>query len=306
MNDSINPNDIVSPLYVTGITDGEGSFQITIKDNQGKGLTGFKPFLEFKITQKKHSIDMLKKIKKFSDCGRISIDNRKSGTIKYVVTKNEDLVTKIIPHFDIYPLVTSKYLNYSDFKSAALCIKEKSHFTIKGIQELRNIKLKMNKNRSIQDKFNYCWSKPINLYSNWVQGFIDGEGSFQCEFHISKSKKKNIIVNFSLQINQNNHDIAVLDGIKKFFRAGYFKPKYDIKDINYCINSRRKTTAIWIRDTGIICKFLDKYPLYTMKNLDYFDWKRLINLKAQSAHHTKEGLAKMLEIRKGMNKNRRF
>jgi hypothetical protein len=63
-------------------------------------------------------------------------------------------------------------------------------------------------------------------------------------FIFLSQKKKNIIVNFSLQINQNNHDIAVLDAIKNFFRAGYLKPKYNIKDINYCINSKRKTTTL--------------------------------------------------------------
>jgi len=51
--------------YVTGITDGEGSFQMTIQDFKGQGLKGFKPFLEFKLTEKKYSIDLLLKLKNF-------------------------------------------------------------------------------------------------------------------------------------------------------------------------------------------------------------------------------------------------
>ena len=62
----IESNDLkLKPWYITGLTDGEGSFQITIQDMKGKGLTGFKPFLEFKITQKKYSLELLIKVKEF-------------------------------------------------------------------------------------------------------------------------------------------------------------------------------------------------------------------------------------------------
>ena len=42
---STNINSILTHWYITGITDGEGSFQISIQDLKGNGLTGFKPFL---------------------------------------------------------------------------------------------------------------------------------------------------------------------------------------------------------------------------------------------------------------------
>jgi hypothetical protein len=171
---------------LSGITDGDGSFQITIQNQEGKGLTGFKPFLEFKISQKEHSIKMLEEVKNFFNCGKIIIDNRKSGTLKFVVTNINDILTKIIPHFEKFPLVTSKYLNFLDFKFAAFIMAEKKHYKIDGIEELRKLKLYMNNNRPFEDKFNYCWSKAINLHPNWVQGFIDAEGSFQSEFILSK------------------------------------------------------------------------------------------------------------------------
>lgn len=45
ISDFSDKNHKISPWYITGLTDGEGSFQITIQDIKGKGLTGFKPFL---------------------------------------------------------------------------------------------------------------------------------------------------------------------------------------------------------------------------------------------------------------------
>jgi LAGLIDADG endonuclease len=99
---------------------------------------------------------MLILIKEYLKCGRIVIDNRQSQTVKYVVIKNHDLIKKIIPHFDNYPLVTSKFLNYSDFKIAGNVMKNKGHYTIDGINELRKIKFNMNKGRLFKDKFEFC------------------------------------------------------------------------------------------------------------------------------------------------------
>jgi hypothetical protein len=48
--------------------------------------------------------------------------------MKLVITNVDDLVYKLVPHFEKYQLVTSKYLNYIDFKSALMLLKNKEHF----------------------------------------------------------------------------------------------------------------------------------------------------------------------------------
>lgn len=300
---SSNVAGIFTPWYVTGLTDAEGSFQITIQDSKGKGLTGFKPFLEFKITQKNHSQGILYELQKYFKCGRIIIDNRKTETMKFVVTNINDLLTKVIPHFDNYPLITSKCLNYIDFKSAVILMNNKKHFKLEGINELKSIKIKMNKARSFKEKYEFCSKENSMLKPEWIQGFIDGEGTFQCE--ILKNKiNLNINVNFSLQIKQSNHDVIILDLIRIFFERGYLKPKYDIKNITTVINSVRKTTALWIRDTDVICAFINNYPLYTIKRLDYLDWSHLIELKKKNMHYTVDGLKRMQYIKINMNLHR--
>jgi len=302
---------VFTPWYITGITDGEGSFQITIQDKKGKGKTGFKPFLEFKITQKEHSKGILHEIKKYFKCGRINIDNRKTNTMKFVVTNNSDLLNKVIPHFEKFPLKTSKYLNFMDFKYATLLMNNKEHFEKQGIEKLIKIKSNMNKLRPFKEKFDYCWNQNIlNLEPEWIEGFIDSEGTFQCEINSvdNKNSKENSNVsskiNFSLQIKQNNHDVAILYAIKNFFGSGYLKPKYDIKNSEATENAVRSATALWIRNSEIICQFIDLYPLYTIKRLDYLDWKRLIILKKEKAHLTKKGLTLMRNIKNNMNSNR--
>ena len=195
-------DSILTPWYITGISDGEGSFQITIQDNKGKGKTGYKPFLEFKITQKNHSVGLLYEIKKFFGCGRINIDNNKTGTMKFVITNIDDLVNKVIPHFDKYILKTSKHLNYLDFKMAILIMNEKKHYNLEGINNLKNIKSNMNKSRLFKDKFDFCWAEDIIVKPEWVQGFIDGEGSFQCEINFSNKKKLYSFINLSYKLSK--------------------------------------------------------------------------------------------------------
>ena len=137
-----------------------------------------------------------------------------------------------------------------------------------------------------------------------MQGFIDGEGSFQCEMNFSNEKKIYPIINFSLQIKQSNYDVAILYAIKNFFNCGYLKPKYDIVNMTMALNAVRNTTALWIRNFEIIYNFIDLYPLYTIKRLDYLDWKQLINLKKVNAHLNKEGLDLMKKIKMNMNNKR--
>jgi hypothetical protein len=162
----------------------------------------------------------------------------------------------------------------------------------------------MNKARSFKDKFNFCWCNDIILKSEWIQGFIDGEGSYQSEISFGKNNNLNVLINFSLQIKQNSHDVAVLNAIKEFFGYGYLKPKYNIRSLDDSVNCLRNTTTLWIRNTEIICNFFDKYPLYTIKKLDYLDWKHLINLKSKKAHLNNEGLNLMKDIKNNMNANR--
>ena len=143
--------------------------------------------------------------------------------MKFVVTSNNELVNKIIPPFYIYPLKTFKFLNYFDFKSAVILMKDKKHYNLNGIKWLKEIKFKMNKARSFKDKFDFCWNKNIILTSEWIQGFIDGESSFQSEISINKRNNLKVLINFSLQIKQNSHDVAVLNAIKEFFDSRLFK-----------------------------------------------------------------------------------
>lgn len=310
-------NELLAPWQVTGFTDGEGGFNCTILTT-GKGLTGKTVKLEFKITQKMHSEGILYETKNFFDCGSVVIDNRNTDTKKYHITALSSILEKIIPHFESYPCLTSKNLNFLDWKQIALIMSKKEHLTIKGMEDIIKLASKMNTERSFEDKYKYCndslgltklpngeFETKFNLPCHWVQTYLTGESMVYTYVSEKESRgKKYQGCDSSLEVGQNSHDIAILLSLKKFFNGGYIKPKYDYSNCDECKNSRSVNRFV-IRNTESIIKFVDQYPMLTRKHLDYLDWKRIVELKKTGAHKTVEGLALIKQIISNVNNSRR-
>uniref|UniRef100_UPI00223816D7 LAGLIDADG endonuclease n=1 Tax=Ramaria rubella TaxID=113071 RepID=UPI00223816D7 len=239
-------NAKLEPWQVTGLTDGEGGFYCSILKSE-YGLTGFKVKLEFKVTQKTHSEGILYEIQEYFGCGSVVIDNRKTDTKKYHITSLSSIIEKIIPHFESYPCLTSKYLNFSDWKKIAFIMTNKEHLSPEGLKKVKYFSSKMNTSRDFEDKYNHCKNFlglntngeiTFELTAQWLQSFLDGEGMFYN--YISENNRNghtSPVVDSSLEIGQSSHDVAILLAIKKYFYGGYLKPKYTVNDIFECKNS---------------------------------------------------------------------
>jgi len=142
--------------------DGDGCFYISLTNNStGVGLV-------FKITQHIRDTDLLKQFINYFNCGRYGLSSPEAGD--FIVTKFEDIYTKIIPFFNKYPLQGSKYLDFSDFNHVAELMKNKAHITSEGFESIKQIKLGTNKKRinkslitNIQQKRTYVTTQS---YSN--------------------------------------------------------------------------------------------------------------------------------------------
>lgn len=247
---------------------------------------------------------ILKDLYDYFNCGSIVIDNRRANAFKFQVNKRDDLINFIIPHFNKYPLVGSKQLDFLDWKKAILLFKNSVDINSVDIKSIITIKENMNSKRSFEERWNYLNSTIIALKNEWVQAFVDGEGCFQCGIgeHKNRDKTRLAITN-TLEIAQNTHDVKVLESIRLFFGKGYLKPKYDITSLDECKKVRSVSRYIVYGESSII-KFFDKHSMFTRKHLDYLDWKDLIALKEDKAYKTKKGIDSMIYIKKGMNTGR--
>lgn len=302
MNNLINKNIKIislSPNWVTGIIDAEGNFSITKKEKSSKN--GYLPGFTFKVTQMYYSYEILLYLKEYFKCGEICIDNRKTKGYKYQVSNRNDIITKIIPHLDKYPLITSKRLDYLDWKDSL--IRYENSLERDNLDYIWLKKAQMNKKRSFEERWEYLNNcGDIKLSNEWVQAFIDGEGCFQ--FNIINIKKRPYInMRPTLEIAQHSHDVRVLFWIKNFFGNGYLKPKYDINSLTETKNVRSVSRFVINQSVDVI-KLVDEYPMYTLKRLDYLDWKLLIKKKEKGIDKTPEGLMEMKLIKSGMNRGR--
>ncbi len=64
----------------------------------------------------------------------------------YCVDKIKDLISVIIPFFDMYPLVGEKYQNFLLFKKIVIRLSKKEHFDKRGFEEVVKLCFKMNRN----------------------------------------------------------------------------------------------------------------------------------------------------------------
>ena len=133
--------------YIAGFIDGEGCFTIVISKHKTKKL-GIDARLHFQIEVRDDDREIIEYIQETLDCGRIyHLSYERYGWNPHVELKNssfEEITGKLIPFLKKYPLRAKKRFSYQYFLQAVKVFKEKRHFTLEGIQELREIRSKMN------------------------------------------------------------------------------------------------------------------------------------------------------------------
>src|SRR3989338_9140064 len=101
--------------YISGFVDGEGSFLVSFSPRP-KLKTGIEVRPSFSVSQRADRSEVLWLMKDLFSCGHIRY-SRKDNTYKYEVRSLEDLIKKIIPHFNNFPLLSSKQREFETFSA---------------------------------------------------------------------------------------------------------------------------------------------------------------------------------------------
>lgn len=139
----VKNREIKSLHWLAGFTDAEGCFFIALKKSL-LSYWGETVWLRFILTQHIRDKDFLNNLISTLNCGRY-ID--RSGYGEFIVEKFRDVNEKIIPIFETFKLHGVKSKEFQDFKKVAEIIKTKAHLTREGLDEIKKIKGKMNRNR---------------------------------------------------------------------------------------------------------------------------------------------------------------
>ena len=128
--------------YITGFIDGEGSFLISFAKRPAL-KTGIEVRPSFTVSQHERSKSILQRIQSHFGCGTLRF-NVSDRTYKYEVRSLNDLCERIIPHFQEYPLQTSKSIDFDRFVQVCLLMQTAEHRSRAGIEAILALAYTMN------------------------------------------------------------------------------------------------------------------------------------------------------------------
>jgi NADH-ubiquinone oxidoreductase chain 5 len=177
-------SNILDPNFITGFTDAEGCFSILLK--KAKTTIGWQVQASFQIGLHSKDLPLLKKIQKFF--GGVGIISSHKDTVRYRVRDIKSITSVIITHFDNYPLVSAKSIDYLLWKQCISLIAIKEHLTQSGLEKIIVIKGALNLGIPDDLKTVFPHIKPLTrpqfivsesqLNPNWISGFTEGDGTF--------------------------------------------------------------------------------------------------------------------------------
>jgi len=162
----LDKSPINSNAWLAGFSDGDGNFSINLTDRKKKGTITTKrvqAFFRLELRQNYHRnslvnqvgisyFDVLDIIARYLGVNLYSRSREQNDKIFYsymVISHNIQSHIKVIDYFDRYPLYSSKYLTYKDWKYVVEQIKLRGGkpLTAENILEINKIKAQFNKNR---------------------------------------------------------------------------------------------------------------------------------------------------------------
>ena len=143
---------------------------------------------------------------------------------------------------------------------------------------------------------------------SWLSGFIDSDGSFSVQHTKLENGAKKRKISCRLRIEQrildsitNNSYSPILTDIANFLNCNLLTRNQKATGNEYYALTASSRISL-----GIIINYLEKYPLYSSKYLDYKDWQTIVLLMYEDKHYTEEGINKTEYVRNNMNRQRTY
>jgi len=263
----INPN---FASYLSGLIEGDGSIIVPKEERSLKGKLNY-PSIQIVFNLRDFPLALM--IQKNLRQGSLS---RKKGVNAYVLTINKlegiSLIIRVINGY----MRTPKNNNLHKLID---WVNKKSNLNI--------VKKELNSSSLDSDA--------------WLSGFIDADGHFSVRTTINSHYPK-IECRFELSQAQKNHIgednypflnlIAILfNAVIKKIRITRPKPEYRIRTTN-------------LKSNLLLVSYLEKYPLFSSKYLNYKDWTQILNFFERKEHTKKDSINEIIKIKGNMNDKR--
>ncbi len=257
--------------YLTGLIEADGSIIVPKVDRSPKGKINY-PSIQISFHLKDLPLSLL--IQKNLNFGSLT---KKKGLNAYTLTinKHEGILTLInLLNGNMKTPKINSLFNLIDWLN-------------KKNPELNLIKLPLNTKSLSEDA--------------WLSGMIEGDGHFSVRSTLT-GKYPKIECRFELSQRQNDHlgfnNKLFLDNISMFLntsikniRENTLYPQYRLRTIN-------------LNSNFLLINYLDKYPLFGSKYLDYKNWRLILELFKPRFQNSVENIEQVMNLKSEMNNNR--
>ncbi|HEY4499070.1 MAG TPA: LAGLIDADG family homing endonuclease [Candidatus Paceibacterota bacterium] len=135
--------------YLSGFTDGEGSFNVSLR-KRGDHAAGWQVVLTFNVSQRDQTV--LSLLKRHLGCGRLF--DRGDGVWYFVVTNYHSINDRIIPFFERFGfLSSSKKRNFRIFKEITRMLSKGEHLKSGGLAKIVSLRETINIGRGRKRKY---------------------------------------------------------------------------------------------------------------------------------------------------------
>jgi len=143
---------MLSPDYIVGLTDGEGSFNIALRQRPAKSkLLNYKVECHYYIKMIESELPLLKEVCKFMGCGRIYFQKEKRknhhNCYRFEVSALQPIREKVIPFFKRHKLQSpNKKKDFEIFCRLVKMAQDKKHLNENGWRKIQKLKAEMHSN----------------------------------------------------------------------------------------------------------------------------------------------------------------
>ena len=128
--------------YLSGYVDGEGCFCVSFNRSR-RHRFGWEIRPSFSVSQNGDRAEVLELLKDRLGCGSIRPD-RSDRTLKYEVRSVHDLIEKVIPHFERFPLLSGKQRDFDKFAQICRLMFDQQHLSRTGFNQIVRLAFAMN------------------------------------------------------------------------------------------------------------------------------------------------------------------
>jgi LAGLIDADG endonuclease len=128
--------------YISGYADGEGCFTVSISP-RSKLRVGWEVRPSFSVSQNGDRAEVLYALQAYFGCGSIRPD-RSDRTLKWETRRLEDILDRVIPHFERWPLMSGKHEDFVRFAAVCRLMAAGEHRRREGLVEIVELARSMN------------------------------------------------------------------------------------------------------------------------------------------------------------------